>query len=91
MLALIKYCTNNDFNTATIGAKFQHIIEAINIPEAYGDWDTDHSLDLKGHLKKDMGRGEYSSTRRLPTHGHRGGPRQSQDVVEAQPVTRKDS
>ena len=52
LLALIKYCTNNDFNTATFGAKFQHIVEAINIPEAYGDWDTDHSLDLKGHLKK---------------------------------------
>ena len=49
---LIKYCTNDDFNLATFSAKFQHIIEAMNMPDAYGDWDTDHTLDLNGHLKK---------------------------------------
>ena len=27
-------------------------IETLNIPEAFSDWDTDHTLDLEGHRKK---------------------------------------
>ena len=42
---------NDKFYSATFGAKFQHIVEALNMPEAYGDWDIDHNLDLEGHLK----------------------------------------
>ena len=34
------------------GEKLQHILEAINMPEAFGDWDTDNDLDVKGHYKK---------------------------------------
>ena len=52
LLSLIKYCINNDFNSASFGTKFQHIVESVNIPEAYGDWDTDNNLCLNGHLKK---------------------------------------
>ena len=52
LLALIKCCINNDFNSSSFGTKFQHIVESVNIPEAYGDWDTDNNLCLNGHLKK---------------------------------------
>ena len=37
---------------ASLGKKLQHIIEAVNMPEAFGDWDSDNSLTIKGH--KDM-------------------------------------
>ena len=52
LLTIIKYNINKDFKAATRSEKFQHIIEALNMPEAYGDWDTDPDLDLDGHLKK---------------------------------------
>ena len=52
IIIFIKYCISSNFKTASISEKFQHIVEAINMPEAYGDWDTDLGLDLDGHLKK---------------------------------------
>jgi hypothetical protein len=52
LLCLMKTFMNDHFNGASFGAKFQHIVDALNNPEAYGDWDTDNSLDLIGHLKK---------------------------------------
>ena len=52
LLLFIKYCMNEDFKSATFGEKFQHIVEAINMPEAHGDWDVNNELDLDGHFKK---------------------------------------
>ena len=52
IITLIKYNISSNFKTASISEKLQHIVEAINMPEAYGDWDTDLGLDLDGHLKK---------------------------------------
>ena len=43
---------NTNFKSSSMTEKFQHIVEAINMPEAYGDWDTELGLDLDGHLKK---------------------------------------
>ena len=51
VLILIKNCLNESFKAASIGEKLQHIIEAINIPEAYGDWDTNNSISIEGHKK----------------------------------------
>ena len=52
ILTLIKYFINKDFKKAANSEKLQHIIEALNMPEAFGDWDTDHDLDVDGHFKK---------------------------------------
>ena len=52
IITFMKYCISNSFKSASISEKLQHIVEAINMPEAYGDWDTDLQLDLDGHLKK---------------------------------------
>ena len=52
ILTVIKYSLNNDFRSATFWEKLQHIVEALNLPEAFGDWDTDHDLDVAGHLCK---------------------------------------
>ena len=52
ILTAIKYCLNDDFRSATFLEKFQHIVEALNIPEAFGDWDDDKDLDVAGHLIK---------------------------------------
>ena len=51
-LTWIKNCMNNDFKTSPMGEKIQHILMTLHCPEAYGDWDTDHDLDVAGHLKK---------------------------------------
>ena len=50
-LGCIKTCLNENFKAGSIGEKLQHIIEAMNIPEAYGDWDTDNRLSIEGHKK----------------------------------------
>ena len=50
-LTLIKNCINKAFKMATLGKKLQHIIEAVNMPEAFGDWDGDNSLNIEGHKK----------------------------------------
>ena len=52
LLILMKYSINEDFKKASVGEKFQHIIEALNLPEAFGDWDTNCNLDLEGHREK---------------------------------------
>ena len=52
IITLIKCRISTNFNSASISEKFQHIVEAINLPEAYGDWDTDLGLDLDGHVMK---------------------------------------
>ena len=48
-LTLIKNYINKNFAMASLGKKLQHIIEAVNMPEAFGDWDSDNSLTIKGH------------------------------------------
>ena len=50
VLTAIKSCLNNEFRLATFGKKFQHIVFALNMPEAFGDWDDDQDLDVAGHL-----------------------------------------
>jgi hypothetical protein len=52
ILIAIKYCLSNDFRSATLLEKFKHIVQALNVPEAFGDWDDDHDLDVAGHLNK---------------------------------------
>ena len=52
MLAVMKYFVSNEFKRASFWEKLQNVIEALNIPEAYDDWDTDNELDLDGHLQK---------------------------------------
>jgi len=52
LVFLVKYSFNEDFRKASKWEKLQHIIETLNIPEAFRDWDTDHELDLDGHLQK---------------------------------------
>ena len=51
-LSIIKYWINDKFRSASLGNILQHIIESLNLPEVYGDWDTDNNLDLNGHYKK---------------------------------------
>ena len=52
LVFLVKYLFNEDFRKASKWEKLQHITETLNNPEAFGDWDTDHKLDLDGHLQK---------------------------------------
>ena len=52
IIFMVKYFINKRFKKASKWEKLQHIIETLNIPEAFGDWDTDHELDLDGHLQK---------------------------------------
>ena len=52
ILIAIKYCLSNDFRSASLLEKFKHIVQALNVPEAFGDWDDDHDLDVAGHLNK---------------------------------------
>ena len=52
ILTWIKNCMNNDFKMSPKGEKIQHILMTLHCPEAFGDWDSDHDLDVAGHLKK---------------------------------------
>ena len=52
ILTWIKNCMNNDFKKSPMGEKIQHILMTLHCPEAFGDWDSDHDLDVAGHLKK---------------------------------------
>ena len=52
MLTVMKYFISNEFKRASFWEQLQNIIEALNIPEAYDDWDTANELDLDGHLQK---------------------------------------
>ena len=38
--------------SALIEECLQHILETLNIPEVFQDWDWDNDLDVDGHLKK---------------------------------------
>ena len=49
---LIKCCINEEFEKASLWEKLQHILESMNLPEAYGDWDTNNELDVDGHFQK---------------------------------------
>ena len=51
LLILIKNRINKYFKMASLGKKLQHIIEAVNMPEAFGDWDGDNTLNIEGHKK----------------------------------------
>ena len=51
-ITFIKCCMNADFRTASWIEKCMHILETLNSPEAFGDWDTDNDLDVAGHLQK---------------------------------------
>ena len=54
MIIGIKYCINSEFwnnKAASPLGKMQHIIESLNLPEAFGDW-VDCDFDLSGHFKK---------------------------------------
>ena len=52
ILTGIKYCLSNDFRLATFWEKLQHILEALNMPEAFMDWDSDQDLNVAGHKNK---------------------------------------
>ena len=54
ILTLFKSKINCHFKAASIGAKFQHVIEVLNAPDAYGDWDEYLDLDLNQHKTKWM-------------------------------------
>ena len=49
---MYKHNFNEYFNKASHGKRCQHIIETLNNPEAYGDWDDDPTLDVDGHRKR---------------------------------------
>ena len=51
-LTMYKNYINADFDKAQYGKRFQHIIDTLNVPEAFGDFDDDNTLDVKGHLQK---------------------------------------
>jgi hypothetical protein len=52
ILAIIKCQLSKDFRSANLGDKLQHLVEAINLPEVYGDWDNEFDLDVADHQRK---------------------------------------
>ena len=51
LLLAIKNCLNKRFYQASKIEKIQHVVEALNLPEAYNDWDADNSLSIEEHKK----------------------------------------
>jgi len=51
ILVLIKNSLNASFKSASFWKKLTHILQAIIMPNAYGDWDSDSSLSLEDHNK----------------------------------------
>ena len=51
-LTLFKHHMNDNFSKASHGKRFQHIIETLNVSEAFGDYDDDPTLDVIGHRQK---------------------------------------
>ena len=49
LLLAIKCCINKGFYEASKIDKFVHITGALNLPEAYGDWDDDNNLSITEH------------------------------------------
>ena len=52
VLVICKCLTSSDFKSATKWKKVQHILEALNMPESFSDWDSDLELDIHGLRKK---------------------------------------
>ena len=50
ILLLIKNRISKDFLLSSYAKRFQHIIEALNMPESFEDWDSEHNLDVKVKL-----------------------------------------
>ena len=50
ILLLIKNRYSKDFLLSSYAKRFQHIIEALNMPESFGDWDSEHNLDVQVKL-----------------------------------------
>jgi hypothetical protein len=50
ILLLIKKCISKDFLLFSYAKRFQHIIEALNMPESFADWDSEHNLDIQAKL-----------------------------------------
>ena len=52
-LFLVKCCLSKEFRKASFGDKFQHIVEVLNMPEAFADWDADLEVTcVRGHWTK---------------------------------------
>ena len=49
LLLAIKCCINKSFYEASKIDKLVHITGALNLPEAYGDWDDDGNLSITEH------------------------------------------
>ena len=49
LLLAIKCCINKGFYEASKIDKLVHITGALNLPEAYGDWDDDNNLSITEH------------------------------------------
>ena len=52
VVIMVKYYINDDFKSAPKSEKLQHVIEALNNPETFQDWDSNLDLDVNGHLRK---------------------------------------
>ena len=50
ILLLIKNRISKDFLLSSYAKRFQHIIEALNMPESFEDWDSEHNLDVQVKL-----------------------------------------
>ena len=48
LLAIFKCLFSTEFKSASKLKKLQHIVEALNLPEAFSDWDSDLELDIPG-------------------------------------------
>ena len=51
LVTVLKYHLSSDFKSASISEKVQHVIEALNNPEAFTDWDSNLDLDVNNHLR----------------------------------------
>ena len=52
LLLAIKCCMNKGFYEASKIDKLVHITGALNLPEAYGDWDDDGNLSITEHRQR---------------------------------------
>ena len=51
IISIFKYFVSPDFRAASTSEKLQHIIEALNNPDAFVDWDSNLELNVNGHLR----------------------------------------
>ena len=52
LLLAIKCCINKGFYEASKIDKLMHVVGALNLPEAYGDWDDDANLSMMEHKQR---------------------------------------